>query len=287
VSVEPSGMSRDGAATTGAGLPTFLIIGAMRSGTTSLTRYLRSHPDVFMAQPKELHYFDFNFDEGVGWYRSHFAEATSQRAIGEATPNYLYITEALPRVAELLPDARLVVILRNPVDRAYSHYWHNRSVGREQLSFEEALEAEATRIDADDPHARAYWSYVDRGRYVHQLRRVRERYPDDAVQVMLFDDLAETSYRSLCRFIGVSDEHRPPELGEAVNSFVTFRSRALRSATRRMPKTARRAVGRINAKQDSYPPMSASTRGGLVDCYREDNAALASWLKRDLDEWNR
>ncbi len=290
MSVEPSSERKDPASAVRSRLPNFLIIGAMRSGTTSLTRYLRSHPDVFMAQPKELHFFDFNFDEGEDWYRDHFADATSERAIGEATPNYLYIAEAMSRVAEFLPDARLVAILRNPVDRAYSHYWHNRSVGREQLSFEEALEAEAGRIDSADPHDRAYWSYVDRGRYVHQLRRVQELYPSGALNVMLFDDLTtapEASYRSLCSFIGVSDEHRPAELGEAVNSFVTFRSRALRSATRRMPRTARRAVGRINAKQDSYPPMSPATRASLLERLREDNAALASWLHRDLDGWDR
>jgi hypothetical protein len=284
---------REQAGTAAAGdrhLPNFLIIGAMRSGTTSLTRYLRSNPQVFMAQPKELHFFDFEYDQGEDWYRRHFEDAGDVHAVGEATPNYLYLEEAMPRLAALVPDARLVAILRNPVDRAYSHYWHNRSVGREELSFEEALTSEPERIRSDDPHPRAYWSYVDRGRYVHQLRRVRDLYPRDSLRVLLFDDLLsepEETYRSTCRFIGADPDHRPPELGEPVNGFVTFRSRTLRSITQRMPRSARRAVGRLNARSESYPPMSAATREGLVDGFRADNAALARWLGRDLSEWDR
>jgi hypothetical protein len=289
VSAEASREQAEPAAAGDRALPNFLIIGAMRSGTTSLTRYLRSNPQVFMAQPKELHYFDFEFDRGVDWYRRHFDESGGVRAVGEATPNYLYLAEAMPRLAALVPDARLVAILRNPVDRAYSHYWHNRSVGREELSFEDALTAEAERIRSDDPHPRAYWSYVDRGRYVHQLRRIEDLYPRDSLQVLLFEDLLsepERTYRSMCRFIGADPDHRPPELGEAVNGFVTFRSRTLRSLTQHMPKSARRAVGRLNARSESYPPMSAAARERLAEGFRADNAALAGWLGRDLVEWD-
>jgi hypothetical protein len=271
-------------------LPNFLIIGAMRSGTTSLTRYLRSNPQVFMAQPKELHFFDFEYARGADWYRGCFEGAGDVRAVGEATPNYLYLSEAMPRLAALVPDARLVAILRNPVDRAYSHYWHNRSVGREELSFEEALEAEPERIRSDDPHPRAYWSYTDRGRYVHQLRRIEGLHPRESLQVLLFDDLVdapEETYRSMCRFIGADPDHRPPELGEPVNGFVTFRSRTLRSLTQRMPRSARRAVGRLNARSESYPAMTGATRQRLIEGFREDNAALAGWLGRDLSGWDR
>jgi hypothetical protein len=270
-------------------LPTFLIVGAMRSGTTSLTRYLRSHPQVFIAPHKELHFFDFNFGEGEGWYRRHFEGVGDELAVGEATPNYLYIAEAMPRIAEMLPGARLIAILRNPVDRAYSHYWHNRAVGREELAFEQALEAEAARIDSDDPHDRAYWSYVDRGRYVRQLEMLDALFPRDAVLVLLFDDLRDApgpTYRSVCRFLGVREDHVPPELGEAVNSFVGFRSRRIRSLTRRLPKAAGRVVGRLNARDESYPPMPPRVRSTLVERFRDDNAALAARLGRDLSSWN-
>lgn len=270
------------------GLPNFLVVGAMRSGTTSLIRYLRSHPQVFLAPHKELHYFDFNFGEGTDWYRGNFEGASDERAVGEGTPNYMYIAEALPRIAELIPNARLIAILRDPVERAYSHYWHNRAVGREELDFGPALDAEAGRIASDDPHARAYWSYVDRGRYARQLEAICALFPREALHVLLFDDLRETpgdAYRSVCGFLGVDEDHVPPELGTAVNSFVAFRSRKLRSLTRRLPKSAGRVVGRLNARDESYPPMPEEIRASLSDRFREDNAALAAWLGRDLTSW--
>lgn len=272
------------------GLPNFLIIGAMRSGTTSLTRYLRPHPDVFMAPRKELHHFDFNFDEGLDRYREYFAEAGAERAVGEATPNYLYDRDAIPRIADAIPDVKLIAILRNPVDRAYSHYWHNRAVGRETAPFEEALSAEEVRLAPGDPRTRAHWSYVDRGHYVEQLRRVGEFFPRPALVVLLFDDLRDRpgeTYRTMCRFLGVADDFGPPELGASVNSFVSFRSRAIRRVARRLPKPARRAVGRLNTKDDpSYPPMEHATRAMLVERFREGNAALAQWLGRDLGAWD-
>jgi len=272
------------------GLPNFLVIGAMRSGTTSLIRYLRSHPQVYIAPHKELHYFDFKFEEGTDWYREHFAGAGDQIAVGEGTPNYLYIREAPARIAGLLPDARLIAILRDPVERAYSHYWHNRAIGREELDFEAALDAEAERIDSDDPHARAYWSYVDRGRYLRQLRALGPLFPRESLHVLVFDDLRDApaqTYRSVCRFLGVDDGHVPPELGTPVNRFVSFRSRRIRSLTRRLPKPAGRVVGKLNARDESYPPMPERVRGRLHEGFHEDNDALASWLGRDLSSWQR
>src|SRR5437764_7156012 len=115
-------------------LPNFFIIGAMRSGTTSLTRYLNAHPDVFVAPGKELHFFDQRFDRGLDWYRDCFERAAGQRAIGEATQSYMYDAEAMTRLAVTVPKARLLAILRNPVDRAWSHYWLNRALALETLS---------------------------------------------------------------------------------------------------------------------------------------------------------
>jgi hypothetical protein len=170
-------------------LPNFVIIGAQKSGTTSLYAYLRAHPDVFLAPGKEIHYFDSHLDEGLDWYKAKFAGATTERTIGEATPNYMYFGEGLNRMAEVIPEARLVAILRNPVDRAYSHYWHERVRGREKLEFADAIAAEPARLATGDPQAIQCHSYVDRGRYLPQLQRVCELYPREAILVILFDDL--------------------------------------------------------------------------------------------------
>src|ERR671919_2133494 len=106
-------------------LPTFLVIGAMKSGTTALINSLGKHPDVF-ALPSEIHFFDRFHDRGLDWYRERFAKARGQGAVGESTPEYMYLPHARERIVRDLPGVQLIAILRNPVERAYSHYWHNR-----------------------------------------------------------------------------------------------------------------------------------------------------------------
>src|SRR5919106_2306555 len=103
-------------------LPNFFIAGTMRSGTTSLTRYFDDHPQVYLAPTKEIHFFDLKYERGLDWYGTHFSGANGAPAVGEATPSYVYLRDAVDRMAATVPDARIVVTLRNPVDRAYSHF---------------------------------------------------------------------------------------------------------------------------------------------------------------------
>jgi hypothetical protein len=271
-------------------LPNFLIVGAMRSGTTSLTRHLRDHPDVFISAVKELHYFDFEFSKGPEWYKSHFEAAVDQRAIGEATPNYLYFAEAMLRIRELLPSVKTVAILRNPVDRAYSHYWHNRSTGRETLGFAEAIAAEPRRLAVTDPRERALWSYTDRGHYLTQLERVVENFDRRRLLVLLFDDLAESPakvYDSLRNFLGIEEMEPSASIDVPMNRFVASRSRLLRGLIKRAPKKLRPTLEVLNTKDDgTYPPMPAEVRHELIDRFQEGNEKLGAWLGRDLGAWS-
>ena len=132
-------------------LPTYLIAGTVRSGTTSLHRALRRHPEVFAPGEKELHFFDRQFDRGVGWYESLFADAPGTGPVGEATPNYVYDDHAVERMAGVVPDARVVVLLRDPVERAYSQYWMQRSAHHETLDFADAVAAEPDRLTSPGP----------------------------------------------------------------------------------------------------------------------------------------
>src|SRR5688572_19406956 len=121
-------MGRDGKPAAGGGagrLPDFVVIGSMRAGSTSLARYIGAHPSVYMPPKKELHFFDWNWDRGLDWYRAQFRDATPGAIIGEATPIYIVYREAMERLAKACPEARLLVVLRDPVSRAYSHYWYN------------------------------------------------------------------------------------------------------------------------------------------------------------------
>ncbi len=175
-------------------LPDYLIIGTKRGGTTSLWRNLLRHPQVVSLFPaaenvKSPHFFDIHWERGEQWYRSYFpTTSTRQRranahqlrtVVGDASPYYMFHPLAPERVARLLPDARLIVALRNPTDRAYSHYQERRAEGTEPLSFRAALAAEATRLAGEEDRIRAergyysqahdFASYLARGRYLEHL----------------------------------------------------------------------------------------------------------------------
>lgn len=271
------------------GLPNFLIIGAPRCGTSSLARYLRVHPEVFLAVPKELRFFDREFDRGLGWYQERFAAVDGERAVGEASPSYLYRAEAVERMAATVPNARLIAILRDPVARAYSHYWMERMRGRERRSFAEAVDAELHAGAGVSRSAEATGlAYLDRGRYLSQLERVGQHYPRSSLLVLVFDDVVADpaeSYRKVCRFLAVSDTFVPPLLGTAVNPSVAFRSLGLRRLAKQLPDPARRVVERINTRSFRYPPLDAELRARATAYLEDDTRALGIWLDRDLSSW--
>ena len=273
---------RKGEMVSEAGLPTFFIVGAMRSGTTSLHSYLRSHPDIYLHL-KEPHFFDGKFERGLEWYRTLFAEASAAEAVGESTPTYMYSDLALGRMREVVPNARLVAMLRNPVERAYSHYWMNRAREKESRTFEEAVQAE---IDAG-PETTTH--YIDFGLYKRHLDRVCSFFDRSALHVELMEDLQGepgATYERVCRFLEVDPLFRPPNLGQPVNSFVTFRSVAGRRMAKRLPRPLKKVVGRLNAQKGAYPAMSNEMRSTLGDYFSEPNRELEAFLGRSTaDVW--
>jgi hypothetical protein len=217
------------ATSAGRALPDLVIIGAQRSGTTSLYQYLAANPAVGRSYLKEVHYFDLHYDRGVGWYRAHFPTTRDLRAMGngsgggialEATPNYLHHPLGPRRVRALLPQVKLVVLLRDPVSRAISHYQLSVSKGHESLPLEEALDREPERLAGErerllsDPSysglSYAYFSYATRGRYAEQLEHWLAVFPREQLLVLdtaaLFRD-PDASVREVCEFAGIA--HRP------------------------------------------------------------------------------
>jgi hypothetical protein len=267
-------------------LPDFIIIGAMRAGSTSLARYVGAHPGVFMPSKKELHFFDWNWDRGVDWYRSQFNEGAPSALAGEATPIYIVYREAMERMAITCPDARLIAVLRDPVDRAYSHYWYNRMLGYERLPFADALAAEDSRTTGSTD--RRTFDYVARGRYLVQLERACDVFPREALHVLLFEDLVRDpveTYRAMCRFLGIDDTYFPANLGATLNSHAEYRSKLLAKVSRGMPPPLRRSARRLNRREKRYPPMEPAVRRSLEGLFASDNHALAGWLGRDLAAW--
>jgi hypothetical protein len=193
-------------------------------------------------------------------------------------------------MADVIPKARLLAVLRNPVDRAYSHYWHRRARGRETLAFADAVAAEGGRLEKGDWRDRADFSYLDRGRYASQLERAARHYPRDAMLVLLFEDLRDdpaAAFSRVCRFLDVDAGLVPDLVGRTVNEFQRFRSPRLRNATKNLPSPVRRVVGRLNSVAEAYPPMPPALRRELVDQFALERAALAAWLGRDLSAWDR
>lgn len=276
---------------TAAALPNFAVIGGARCGSTSLYHYLRPHPEVFLPRRKELHFFDYDFERGLDWYRRYFSGVDGEVAIGDVTPNYMYYPPSIERMASVIPDARLVAILRNPVDRAHSHYWMNRRQGKERLSFPEALNAEEERLATGDRTATRF-AYVDRGRYLVQLERVCRHYPRERLLVLLFDDLRADpvgTYRRLCAFLGVDGTVVPDTVGGTFNAPPEFRSLAARRMTLRL-KNRRlgilaRALGRLNERRVPYPAMEPAIRRRLVERFEPEIRALCVWLDRDVSGW--
>ncbi len=270
-------------------LPNFLIIGAMKSATTSLTYYLDAHPDVYCLQ-EEVHFFSRYYDQGLDWYRWQFAPATTHRAVGESSPPYMYLPHIPALMARDVPDARLIAVLRHPIDRAYSHYWHNRTRGKEPLGFGEALKAEPERLATGDLRARLQFAYLDRSRYLPQLERVVLHYPREALHVLLLEDLRDErveAVQAVFRFLGVDDTVVPPNLDSAKNRFITYRFPGLRRPIRRLPGIFQKVAARLNIRYTTYPPIDPGLRRELVERFREENEALGRFLGRDLSAWNQ
>jgi hypothetical protein len=181
-------------------LPGAVILGAQKCGTSSLHNYLTQHPGVIAPLRKEVHYFDVNYARGEAWYRGHFGRQGEPGLNLDSSPYYLFHPAVPARMHELLPDARLIVLLRDPARRAYSHYWHERDKGREDLSFEAAIDAEPQRLgrserqlaDGEIAHSREHQlhSYLARGRYAEQLERWFAFYPRERIHVLRFEDFA-------------------------------------------------------------------------------------------------
>jgi hypothetical protein len=268
------------------GGPDFVIAGAMRSGTTSLHHWLRSHPAVHMSTPKEVHYFDLHYERGPQWYAGHFAGAAPGQVTGESTPEYLFLPWARERLADDVPRAKLVVTLRDPVERAWSHYCMLRERGRETLPFAEALDREPDRLR--DPAAWSRYGYVAKGRYAEQLTHLISLQGRDRVLVLLFErdvvGAPERTFGRLCAFLGVQ-EVRVPSVGSAVNAAIHVRSPLLRRAARPLPRSLRNAVGRLNGRPRTNAPLRDDLRARLRDEFAGANRALEGLLGTEIPEW--
>lgn len=206
-------------------LPDFLVIGAQKGGTTSLYNYLIEHPGIVPAFTKEVHFFDKDYSKGLAWYRANFPTYLEkyylerfhrQKCItGEATPYYLFHPRAPHRVAKTLPMAKFIVLLRNPVDRAYSQYAHQVRQGYETLSFEDALAEEEKRTTKERENLLKderyfsfndkHYTYLSRGKYIDQLKVWMELFPREQFLILKSENFYSDPESTLKKTFGFLD----------------------------------------------------------------------------------
>jgi len=294
--------------------PNFFIVGAPRCGTTAMYEYLRLHPDVFMPDQKEPHYFASDFQGrkfdiyrgDIQKYYALFAGATTEKAIGEASVHYLQSQVAAREIHDFNPDARIIIMLRSPVDMLYSYYFRQFYSGCEDIpSFEDALKAEPDRRQGKRLPASLYIMpealyYSDVPRYAEQVKRYLDVFGPDQVHIIIYDDLHKDTaqvYRETLAFLGVDpdfqiDFRRANANKRPRNLFVQrmLNNRFLMAIGGRMPALALpiyRAIRRVNTEHFQRQPMSPALRRRLQQQFLPEMERLSEMVGRDVTHWCR
>lgn len=294
-------------------MPDFLVIGAARSGTTALYSYLQQHPEIFMSPVKEPNFFSFegsvldwqgpgqdyvnNSITDLAAYQALFEEAPSGAAVGEASPLYLYAEQAPARIRHHVPGARLIAILRNPVEQAFSHFLYAKRQTLEPLAdFESALEAETARA-AD--HWQPLFQYSQFPKYAAQLRRYYDLFPAEQIRVYLYEDFSDAPQSVLAdiySFVGV-DAGFAADLSYRPNAGGVPRSRLLQNLVMKphllsklvgplVPEELKRRVrDAVSDRNVERPQFAEAARARLHCALDADIRALQELIGRDLSDW--
>ena len=267
-------------------IPDFVVIGAPRCGTTSLARYLGEHPEIFVAPTKEVRFFDVNFDRGPDWYLEHFRGAGGRMA-GEATPGYMLRRQSMERLVEMLPRALLLVMLRDPIERAWSEYWMVKARSNESRSFSQVIIEEIEAMGSGDNLSARY---LRNSRYDIHMQTVLDLVDRERVGVFLSERMATDPadfYGDVCQFLGVDPTFRPHNLGKVMNSYLDFRSVRLRNWLRRFDTPLARFARRLNARRSAtYPPMAEADRSTLSTYFAPHIQRLEGMLGLEFPEWS-
>lgn len=270
-------------------LPDFLIVGAMKAGTTTLMKYLVQHPQIAIPD-YEVHFFndDVNFNKGLEWYSTHFSKSNLIKAVGEKTPTYSYAPKVAERVSKTLPNVKLIWLFRNPVDRTYSNYIHSILRGAEKLSFEKALEKEDERIKKN-----IFKGYQRRSIYVDQVKRFQKFYSLDKMHFIIFENFIrdpEKHLKNLFNFLGVDYFLNIVEDNgiKANKSYIPFSIKAqYYSYNIFKDSLVHKVINYFNRLFSSQvPPMSNETRTKLNSYFSEYNDQLSELIELDLSVWN-
>jgi len=305
-------------------MPNFLIIGAMKSGTTSLYHYLKQHPQIYMSPVKEPKFFALEGDKlypgyqenqkfewhgsggltridgvrDIETYRQLFTEVSQEKAIGEASPLYIYVPKAVERIKYYIPEAKLIAILRHPVDRAYSHFinWIQRGFEPYNAEFFQVLQEEETRIKNDwSP----IWHYKERGFYYIQLKRYFESFDSSQIRVYLYEELRENPIsiaQDIFKFLSV-DNKFVPDTDQRYNLTGLPKNKSIKELINNpnpmksilkpfLPKQLREYLKSYLKEKNMFKPkLEPDLRRQLIEEYRDDILKLQELIQRDLSKW--
>ncbi len=274
-------------------LPNFLVVGAMKSGTTSLYQYLRQHPDVYMSENKEPQFFsdDVVWQKGIKWYSSLFDKANGAVAIGEASTNYTkypLFKDVPKRINDVIPDVKLIYIIRPPLERIYSHFLHSYYMGRVGNNAAEEITRNSLFLDAS--------------RYFMQVREYLAFFPKSQIKIVLLEDMKRAPYdvvKEIFTFLEVDNRFVPPNIDTPthVTRNKQGRDNVLLKSLKKMPfyngisnKVSERNkshLNRIFRKKIEHKPGSFDqrTREYIASSLADDVNGLSCYLKRDLSHW--
>jgi hypothetical protein len=305
-------------------LPNFFIIGAQKAGTTSLYHYLTQHPQIYMSPVKEPCFFNYEINSyggivaeefgnpgrkkvarfsNVEEYRALFRGVQQETAIGEASPPYLYVPGTAERIKRCVPEAKMIVILRNPANRAYSAFLHAVRIGREPLTdFAKALGEEERRIDENWHYT---FHYRSRGFYHAQLEHYYRLFGREKIRVRLYEDLSYDPIgvaQSIYHFLGVDDTF-VPDASAKHNPAGVPRNKIARTMIRGIDLTASAFLETFTSTSRIYPlaaklrrriqnqivvkppPIDPEIRRELMEGYTKDILKLQDLIERDLSAW--
>jgi len=286
-------------------LPNFIIVGAPKAGTTSLYHYLSEHPDVFMSEPKEVNFFSKEEIESQGLYYADFKAksmveyeglfngVTTQKAIGEGSVSYLFYPKTPQKIKEALPEVKVIMLLRDPIERAFSHYLMDLRLGLVNVPFEDIV----SRVSEHKSLPLFYQQYVELGLYYSQVKRYLDTFGKDKVKIYFQEDLRHKSdevIMDLYTFLGV-DTSYSPDINREHNVFsmpknrlmrILYASNFMRSLIgRAFPDKLKEAFKGIVFEQKKKPEMLQQTRKTLRKLYLQDIEQLEQLLGKDLTSW--
>ncbi len=292
-------------------LPTFIIAGAGKSGTTSLWNYLKAHPEICMARIKEPGFFTKSlgrdqgrgenapsrsgkFDKGFPWYESLFINCQGKKAFGEASTMYMYSEDAPTLMKRYIPDVKLIFLLRDPVDRAYSQYWQEKKTGWDLPDFDIIVSQQHPRLS----------NYLENSSYKKHLQRYFDCFPQEQIMILLFEDLIQDAletFNKVSSFIGVRSDFVPPNIHEKFNVAAQSRWLWLQRVMRvlsdsplkeKIPSLFMSILNygnhrliKWNRVPRQYEPMSYGVRSKLITELMNDIEFVESLLQVSLGHW--